>query len=226
MRITVGHLRTLIREAMQEINPELSPDCDTFAVFDFDETLALTDSKILVVDDDGNKIKSLTPSEYAVYMADAGETFDFSEFDIVKDGKATALAKAVLARHVAQCGAGSAAILTARDEAAKEPIKQFFASMNPPIKIQTIDAVGTSSPQAKVDKIIGYIKSYNPRVLHFFEDSPKNLQAVKRAAQNNPIFQAPTIVLHTMKDGKYISGEEIVYEGPATTPAPQDSNFV
>ena len=51
MRITVGQLRTLIREAIQEINPNLRPDCDTFAVFDFDETLALTDSEILVVDD-------------------------------------------------------------------------------------------------------------------------------------------------------------------------------
>ena len=47
MRITVGQLRALIREAVQEMNPELRPDCDTFAVFDFDETLALTDSKIL-----------------------------------------------------------------------------------------------------------------------------------------------------------------------------------
>ena len=60
MRITVGQLRTLIREAAQELRPDLKPDCDTFAVFDFDETLALTDSEILVVDDDGKKIKSLT----------------------------------------------------------------------------------------------------------------------------------------------------------------------
>ena len=38
MRITVGKLRTLIREAMQDLNPDLQPDCDTFAVFDFDES--------------------------------------------------------------------------------------------------------------------------------------------------------------------------------------------
>ncbi len=226
MRITAGQLRTLIREAMQELNPELNPDCDTFAVFDFDETLALTKSNILVMDNDGNKIKSLTPAEYAVYMADPGENFDFSEFDIVKDGSPTALAKAVLARHIAQCGAGSAAILTARDAAAKDPIKQFFASMDPPIKIQTIDTVGTSSPQAKVNKIIGYVKSYNPRVLHFFEDSPKNLQAVKQAAKTNPVFQAPTIVLHTMRDGEYVSGEEVEYEGPSTITALEDSKHI
>lgn len=226
MRITVGQLRALIREAVQEMNPELRPDCDTFAVFDFDETLALTDSKILVVDDDGNEIKSLTPSEYAVYMAEPGENFDFSEFDIVKGGKATPLAKAVLARHVAQCGAGAAAILTARDVAAEEPIRQFFASMNPKIAIQTIDAVGTSNPQAKVNKIIGYINSYNPKVLHFFEDSPKNLEAVRQAAKTNPVFQSPTIVLHTMKDGVYVRGEEVEYEGPSVTTAPQDSNHI
>ena len=58
MRITVKQLRTLIREAVQEINPNLQPDCDTFAVFDFDETLALTNSEILVVDDEDD-IRSL-----------------------------------------------------------------------------------------------------------------------------------------------------------------------
>ena len=221
MRITVGQLRTLIREAVQEMRPDLKPDCDTFAVFDFDETLALTDSEILVVDDSGKKIKSLTPAKYAVYVPEPGENFDFSEFDIVKDGRPTALVDVL--RDVAACGTTAAAILTARGPKAQEPIRQFFAEMG--IKLQIIDTVNTSDPQAKARKIKGYLRSFKPRVLHFFEDSPKNLDAVKMMAQKDPEFENVDIYLHKMIDGNKVDVENVEYTGRSTTTAPNDTNF-
>jgi hypothetical protein len=221
MRITVGQLRTLIREAVQELRPDLKPDCDTFAVFDFDETLALTDSEILVVDDNGKKIKSLTPAKYAVYVPEPGENFDFSEFDIVKDGRPTALVDVL--RDVAACGTTAAAILTARGPKAQEPIRQFFAEMG--IKLQIIDTVNTSDPQAKARKIKGYLRSFKPRVLHFFEDSPKNLDAVKMMAQKDSEFENVDIYLHKMIDGNKVDVENVEYTGSSTTTAPNDTNF-
>ncbi len=222
MRITVGQLRTLIREAMQEINPNLQPDCDTFAVFDFDETLALTNSEIHVVDDEGKKIKSLSPAKYAVYIPEPGEEFDFSEFDIVKEGKATQLVSVL--RDVAACGTTAAAILTARGPNAKDPIRQFFADMG--IKLQIIDTVNTSDPQAKARKIKGYLRDYNPRVIHFFEDSPKNLEAVKKMAKTDPEFKNVEVVLHKMVDGNKVDIDRVEYEGLKTIAAPEDSNHV
>lgn len=222
MRITVKQLRTLIREAMQEINPNLQPDCDTFAVFDFDETLALTKSEILVVDDDGKKIKSLTPAKYAIYIPEPGENFDFSEFDIVKDGQPTQLVSVL--RDVASCGTTAAAILTARGPKAQEPIRQFFADMG--IKLQIIDAVNTSDPQAKARKIKGYLRDFNPRVIHFFEDSPKNLDAVKKMAKSDPEFKNVEVVLHKMIDGNKVDVEQVEYEGLSAMSATDDSNHI
>ena len=222
MRITVGQLRTLIREAMQEINPNLQPDCDTFAVFDFDETLALTNSEIHVVDDEGKKIKSLSPAKYAVYIPEPGEEFDFSEFDIVKDGQPTQLVSVL--RDVAACGTTAAAILTARGPNAQDPIRQFFADMG--ITLQIIDTVNTSDPQAKDRKIKGYLRDYKPRVIHFFEDSPKNLEAVKKMAKTDPEFKNVEIVLHKMVDGNKVDIDRVEYEGLKTIAAPEDSNHV
>ena len=222
MRITVRQLRTLIREAMQDLNPNLQPDCDTFAVFDFDETLALTDSEILVTDDDGKKIKSLTPAKYAVYIPEPGENFDFSEFDIVKDGQPTQLVSVL--RDVAACGTTAAAILTARGPKAKKPIRQFFADMG--IKLQIIDTVNTSDPQAKALKIKGYLRDFNPRVIHFFEDSPKNLEAVKKMAKTDPEFKNVDVVLHKMVDGNKVDVEHVEYEGLSTASATDDSKHI
>ena len=66
MRITVRQLRALIREAVQEMNPELRPDCDTFAVFDFDETLASSDNYIIAKKpgQKPDRINSTTSSSY------------------------------------------------------------------------------------------------------------------------------------------------------------------
>lgn len=222
MRITVKQLRTLIKEAMQEINPNLQPDCDTFAVFDFDETLALTNSEILVVDDDGKEIKSLTPAKYAVYIPEPGENFDFSEFDIVKDGEPTQLVSVL--RDVAACGTTAAAILTARGPKAQEPIRQFFADMG--IKLQIIDTVNTSDPQAKARKIKGYLRDFKPRVIHFFEDSPKNLEAVKKMAKSDPEFKNVEVVLHKMLDGNKVDVEQVEYEGLKAMSATDDSNHI
>ena len=222
MRITVGQLRTLIREAIQEINPNLRPDCDTFAVFDFDETLALTDSEILVIDDDGKKIKSLTPAKYAVYIPEPGENFDFSEFDIVKDGQPTQLVSVL--RDVAACGTTAAAILTARGPKAQEPIRQFFADMG--IKLQIIDTVNTSDPQAKARKIKGYLRDFSPRVIHFFEDSPKNLEAVKKMAKTDIEFENVDVILHKMVDGNKVDVEHVEYEGQNNVSATDDSKHI
>ena len=222
MRITVRQLRTLIREAIQEINPNLRPDCDTFAVFDFDETLALTDSEILVIDDDGKKIKSLTPAKYAVYIPEPGENFDFSEFDIVKDGQPTQLVSVL--RDVAACGTTAAAILTARGPKAQEPIRQFFADMG--IRLQIIDTVNTSDPQAKARKIKGYLRDFSPRVIHFFEDSPKNLEAVKKMAKTDIEFENVDVILHKMVDGNKVDVEHVEYEGQNNVSATDDSKHI
>jgi len=225
IKITVKELRSLIRESKMDLNPDLKPDCDTFAVFDFDETLALTNSSVLVKNKEGKTIKELSPAEYAIYKEEPGEVFDFSEFDIVKDGRPTPLMN--ILRDVASCGTTAAAILTARGPAAKGPIRDFLKTMG--IKLQIIDTVNTSNPQAKADKIRGYVTSFTPRVLHFFEDSPKNIEAVRQLAKKNPAMSNVQIVLHHIVDPEgdmKINIEEVENEGMEAVTAIIDSNHV
>ena len=51
-------------------------------VFDFDDTIAKSDSNIHITTDTGEKI-SMTPGEYATHKINPDYEYDFSEFDEV-----------------------------------------------------------------------------------------------------------------------------------------------
>ena len=54
-------------------------------VFDFDDTLVKSNSKVYVINK--GKRKTLTPGEFAVYKQKSGDEFDFSDFDKVIEPK-------------------------------------------------------------------------------------------------------------------------------------------
>ena len=91
------------------------------------------------------------------------------------------------------------------------------------IKLQIIDTVNTSDPQAKARKIKGYLRDFSPRVIHFFEDSPKNLEAVKKMAKSDSEFEKVAVVLHKMVDGNKVDVEHVEYEGSSPISATEDS---
>ena len=94
------------------------------------------------------------------------------------------------------------------------------------IKLQIIDTVNTSDPQAKARKIKGYLRDFNPRVIHFFEDSPKNLEAVKKMAKNDSEFENVDVILHKMVDGNKVDVEHVEYEGQNNVSATDDSKHI
>ena len=54
-------------------------------VFDFDDTLVKSNSKVYVTNK--GKRKTLTPGEFAIYKQKSGDEFDFSDFDKVIEPK-------------------------------------------------------------------------------------------------------------------------------------------
>ena len=54
-------------------------------VFDFDDTLVKSNSKVYV--NNRGKRKALTPGQFAVYNKKSGDEFDFSDFDKVIEPK-------------------------------------------------------------------------------------------------------------------------------------------
>ena len=54
-------------------------------VFDFDDTLVKSNSKVYV--NNKGKKKTLTPGQFAIYKKKSGDEFDFSDFDKVIEPK-------------------------------------------------------------------------------------------------------------------------------------------
>ena len=97
------------------------------SIFDFDDTLATTKSKIIVNMPDG-KVKKITPAEFAKQhsnLEQQGATFDFSEFNKVIDGK-PALASKKLEKAIKKFGNKDVYVLTARPQQSAQAIYEFL----------------------------------------------------------------------------------------------------
>lgn len=165
---------------------------DTLYVTDFDDTLAQTDAVVYVTKADGTRV-AMDPADYAVYSAEPGDEFDFSEFEQLKNPRPiqrfVKLLKGMLDR-----GVGKAVVLTARGHTL--PVAQFLRSQGITSGV-TIAALGSSNPQKKADYIQKQIDSDRYRRVLFVDDSPKNVAAVEQLRGKNPSVR---MVIHQAKD--------------------------
>ncbi len=149
------------------------------SVFDFDDTLARTNSKILVKMPDGKNIK-IDATEFALKSADleaAGAEFDFSEFNKVIDGKKGPLADLALKRQ-GKFGSKNIFVLTARPQQAAYAIHAFLKGIGLDIPIDNITGLEDGKAQAKADWIAEKAANgYND--FYFADDAYKNVKAVQ-----------------------------------------------
>ena len=152
----------------------------TLSIFDFDDTLAKTDSWIYVMKN-GRQVKRLDPAQFATYTPKVGETFDFKDFDKKLKNPKIIKKNVDLLRKQLSKGGRKVTILTARRLGA--PINSFFKTLG----IQPyIVPLGDANPQKKADYIEKQIKKgkYNP--IYFMDDSPKNIRAVDTLKKKYP----------------------------------------
>ena len=147
-------------------------------VFDFDDTLARTNSNVLYTMPDG-KTGSLTAEEFARdgdKMTNEGVEWDFSEFNQVIDGKPGPLLE--VAKMMDQSEGGrDLFVLTARPQAAAAAIKTFLDENGLNIPIENITGLADSSPLGKSSWIIDKAaEGYND--FYFADDAMKNVDAV------------------------------------------------
>ena len=156
-----------------------SKETKGISVFDFDDTLAFSDSKVLVKMPDG-KIKKITPAEFATYaeqLQQDGAEFDFSEFNKVVNGRKGPLADLALKRQK-KFGSGDIFVLTARPQLSAESIKLFLDGIGLNIPIENITGLADGSPDAKALWVLDKTaQGYND--FYFADDSLPNVQAVK-----------------------------------------------
>ena len=191
-------------------------------VFDFDDTLAVTDADVTVTRSDGSTFK-LKPSEYAVYSPIAeynpatreyinskSEVFDFSEFDrLINPRQVEQIAR--IMQNVVDAemrdGAGrKIAILTARATAAGEDILDFIQNvLHIDASMFELITLGTSDSLAKKEWIEYQIINLGIRDVLFFDDSPKNIRAVDELKAEYPEVNVITRLVDyagDMEEGK------------------------
>ena len=165
------------RKILQLANSKSNTKRKGISVFDFDDTLARTKSKILVTLD--GKTFKIDATEFALQSADleaAGAVFDFSEFNKVVDGKKGPLADLALKR-AGKFGTGDIYVLTARPQEAAYAIHAFLKGIGLNIPFENITGLEDGRPEAKADWIIDKVaEGYND--FYFADDAIKNIKAV------------------------------------------------
>ena len=149
------------------------------SILDFDDTLAQTNSMILVTMPDGT-VSKIDATEFALESAnleDAGAKFDFSEFNEVKDGKVGPFFdKAVSLRN--KFGNSDIYVLTATPQEAAPAIQKFLKGVGLDIPLKNITGLADGRPEAKAEFIIEKAtEGYNDFL--FADDAIKNVKAVK-----------------------------------------------
>ena len=154
-------------------------------VFDFDDTIAKSDSNIHVTTDTGEKI-TMDPGEYATHVMNPDYEYDFSEFDEVINPREIKQITNII-RNALNAGTEGReiAILTARDPAAEGAIRDYLDSIGLDTSMITFELLGSSDPQTKAAWIADRIESGATDVL-FFDDSGKNIEAVQALSRQYP----------------------------------------
>ena len=148
-------------------------------VFDFDDTLARSNSKVLVEMPDGEsfKINATQFAKRAAELESKGAEFDFTEFSKVVEGKKGPLFK--VAKKIADArGTEDLFVLTARPADAAGPIKEFLKALGIDIPLKNITGLADGKASAKGRWIMDKVsEGYND--FYFADDAIKNVKAVK-----------------------------------------------
>jgi hypothetical protein len=145
-------------------------------IFDFDDTLAHTDSIVKVTR--GDQALELDSHAFADYSYHPGDELDFSDFGRVK-GELIAGPLALLFKASQQADA-DVYIVTARPPEAIEGIQRFFSDNNlkpPPI-------YATSGSKGKIPVLSKLLSSGIYRRVIVYEDSMPNIEALAEVAKD------------------------------------------
>ncbi|OUU74859.1 MAG: hypothetical protein CBC29_06965 [Methylococcaceae bacterium TMED69] len=140
----------------------------TLYIFDFDDTLALTDSHVVVNDN-----LRLTSREFAKYRSAPGDKIDFSEFESVPEGSLIDSTVEDMVSAMESEGRENVFIVTARSSA--PPVRRFLKKFG----IQPPKIVPTSGSEGKARWLIRklYQKQYGRVVV--YEDCNKNIKMLE-----------------------------------------------
>ena len=145
-------------------------------VFDFDDTLATTDCRVLVRNSVGEIIERLSPAQFNTYVLGQDEQFDFKQFrsaEFIRSANPTFLM--ALAQEVHNEG-HSVYVLTARTDNVANAITEWLCGFG----VKPVRVFGVGSDSKKVDipaekqKVLQTLKQLFD-VVYFYDDDQHNV---------------------------------------------------
>ena len=161
-------IKVKINKQLNEISSSKS-----LFVFDFDDTIARSDSKVFLVRD--NERIEMDSAKFADYQYQNGDEMDFSDFNRV-DAEIIPNTLAILDAEMTK--GHKIVIVTARPPGAIEGIKTFFRQngMTPP------DIYATSGSENKPPVLKDLLQQGNYGRVIVYEDCRKNIESLKPVA--------------------------------------------
>lgn len=204
-------LRTIIKSIILEVREEeyeklgvlsARTGLKTLRVFDFDDTLAKTNSRVAVTEfnkETGEPLGDeyfITPAQYATFKVDVAAKhpeieykFDYREFAEVKDPKVIEWTFDVLRKIVKKLRQSEnipAVILTARGQRANQNIRNFLNTLDISIPVKTLDG---SAPELKSEWIKQAMLTKDIPHVEFFDDSRLNVAAVDKLNTDSELIE-------------------------------------
>jgi len=150
------------------------------STFDFDETLIIG-GKNFVIATKGNDTVKISSEQWPIKgpeLAVKGYKFDFSDFANVRGGKEGPLLQK-MKNQINKYGSDNVFVLTARQQAAAQPIHEWLKSQGINIPLKNITGLGKSEGEAKAEWMLGkFAEGYND--MYFVDDAMPNVRAVKQ----------------------------------------------
>tara|TARA_A100001011_G_scaffold297472_1_gene310180 strand:- start:374 stop:961 length:588 start_codon:yes stop_codon:yes gene_type:complete len=139
-------------------------------IFDFDDTLALTNSTVVIQKADGQEIE-LNSREFAKYREEPGDKLDFSGFLSVPGGALIRSTVEQMENAISQHGIRSVYIVTARSLPSKESVRKFLSDNG--VTVPRI--VTTAGSAGKADWLRSVLITGDYDSVYVFEDCTKNI---------------------------------------------------
>jgi len=140
-------------------------------IFDFDDTLAMTDSHVRVIRADGN-VERLDSRQFAAYRPASGEELDFSEFTAASG---TLIDDTVeeMEEAIREHGIENVFIVTARSE--PDPVSDFLAATG----VTAPKVIATSGSAGKATWLTRMLSKGRYTSVYVYEDCRKNITMLK-----------------------------------------------
>lgn len=143
----------------------------TLYIFDFDDTLAMTDSHVRVIRANG-QVDRLDSREFAKYRSMPGEELDFSEFTRASGSLIDSTVQEMQSA-IQQYGIDNVYIVTARAEG--DPVYEFLSSF----RMNVPEVVATSGSAGKAPWLTRTLLTGDYSQVIVYEDCRKNIKMLK-----------------------------------------------